>query len=80
MEHAGEYLEAPVLGSKGVVEKGELVIMAAGAERLFQRAQSGLNAMGKKILYLGVWTYEFGNWLAHTYGCVCSHFYLFPDC
>ena len=59
MEHGGEYLEAPVLGSKGVVEKGELVIMAAGSERLFERAQNGLNAMGKKILYLGVW-----NWLA----------------
>jgi 3-hydroxyisobutyrate dehydrogenase-like beta-hydroxyacid dehydrogenase len=52
-EAGGQFLEAPVSGSKKPAEDGTLVILAAGDRPLFDQAHPALEAMGKKILYLG---------------------------
>ncbi len=49
----GHYLEAPVSGSKKPAEDGTLIILAAGDRELFEQAKPALEAMGKKILFLG---------------------------
>jgi 3-hydroxyisobutyrate dehydrogenase-like beta-hydroxyacid dehydrogenase len=49
----GLFLEAPVSGSKKPAEDGTLVILAAGDRPLFDQAQPALEAVGKKIVYLG---------------------------
>lgn len=47
------FLEAPVSGSTPQAQTGELVIMAAGDENLYQQLDAAFSAMGKKHLYLG---------------------------
>lgn len=47
------FLEAPVSGSTPQAQAGELVIMAAGDEMLYQQLDEAFTAMGKKHLYLG---------------------------
>lgn len=49
----GLFLEAPVSGSKKPAEDGTLVILTAGDRPLFDQAHPALEAMGKKIVYLG---------------------------
>ncbi len=49
----GQYLEAPVSGSLPQARAGELVIMAAGDEALWQAVQPAFAVMGKKSVYLG---------------------------
>lgn len=51
------FLEAPVAGSRKPAEDGTLTIMTAGDRYLYDTALPILEAMGKKILYLG----ETGN-------------------
>lgn len=47
------FLEAPVAGSRKPAEDGALTIMAAGDRALYDQALPLLEAMGKKILFLG---------------------------
>ncbi|MFA6686830.1 MAG: NAD(P)-dependent oxidoreductase [Desulfuromonas sp.] len=47
------FLEAPVSGSVPQAEAGELVIMCAGDENLYDDLRATLDVLGKKHLYLG---------------------------
>jgi glyoxylate/succinic semialdehyde reductase len=47
------FLEAPVAGSRKPAEDATLTIMAAGDRALYDTALPALEAMGKKILFLG---------------------------
>jgi len=55
----GRFLEAPVSGSKGPAEQGQLIFLCAGDEALFSDpvTKTALDLMGKKSFYLG----EVGN-------------------
>jgi 3-hydroxyisobutyrate dehydrogenase len=53
-EDAGvELVDAPVLGTKGPAEQGELVILASGPERARQRLEPVFEAIGKRTMWLG---------------------------
>ncbi|KAI8472738.1 MAG: 6-phosphogluconate dehydrogenase [Monoraphidium minutum] len=47
------FLEAPVSGSKGPAEQGQLIFLCAGDRALFDAAAGPLDVMGKKAFYLG---------------------------
>ncbi len=47
------FLDAPVSGMEARAKEGSLTIMAGGEEEIFQRVRPALEAMGKKILYVG---------------------------
>lgn len=47
------FMEAPVSGSKGPAEQGQLIFLCAGDEQLFEAAAGPLDVMGKKSFYLG---------------------------
>lgn len=49
----GRFVEAPVSGSKGPAIAGQLVILAAGDESLYEEAAPLFDVMGKKRLHLG---------------------------
>lgn len=49
----GQYLEAPVSGSLQPAKDGQLVIMAAGDQTLWDQVQPAFDVMGKKSLFLG---------------------------
>lgn len=52
LARGGRYLEAPVSGSKGPAEAGQLVFLCGGPEDLFQSLAPALDAMGKaRFLY-----------------------------
>lgn len=48
-----EMLDAPVSGGVVGAREGTLTFMCGGTEATFSRAQSALNAMGKKTIYCG---------------------------
>ena len=48
-----EFLDAPVVGSKGPATSGELVILVGGLPQTLERARPLLNAMGKTIIHAG---------------------------
>ena len=48
-----QFLEAPVAGSRKPAEDGTLTIMTAGDRELYDRGLPLLQAMGKKLLFLG---------------------------
>ncbi|XP_065179246.1 cytokine-like nuclear factor N-PAC [Sycon ciliatum] len=52
-EKGGQFLEAPVSGSKKPAQTGQLVILTAGDQDLFDRATPAFRAMGKSHYYLG---------------------------
>lgn len=52
-ERGALFLEAPVAGSRKPAEDATLTIMAAGDRPLYDAALPALEAMGKKILFLG---------------------------
>ena len=52
-EEGGRYLEAPVSGSKQPAESGDLIIMAAGNQELYEMARPAFAIMGKADFYLG---------------------------
>lgn len=54
----GQYLEAPVSGSKGPAEQGQLIFLAAGDEELFERVQHPLEVM-RSCTSLSGWWWEF---------------------
>ena len=47
------YLEAPVSGSKGPAEAGQLIFLTSGDEEVRAAASADLDAMGKKTFYFG---------------------------
>jgi 3-hydroxyisobutyrate dehydrogenase-like beta-hydroxyacid dehydrogenase len=47
------FLEAPVSGSKGPAEQGQLIFLCAGDRPLFDAAAAPLDVMGKRAFYLG---------------------------
>jgi 3-hydroxyisobutyrate dehydrogenase len=48
IERAGaQFVEAPVLGSVGAVESGNLIVLAAGREEAIERARPVLQALGE---------------------------------
>ncbi|CAM8971203.1 unnamed protein product [Rhodiola kirilowii] len=49
----GHFLEAPVSGSKKPAEDGQLVILAAGEQSLYDEAIPAFDVMGKKSFFLG---------------------------
>jgi 3-hydroxyisobutyrate dehydrogenase len=61
MERCGELagdagltlVDAPVLGTRKPAEDGELVVMAAGAERVRDRIEHVFDAVGKRTMWLG---------------------------
>lgn len=52
-DKGARFLEAPVSGSKKPAEDGNLIILAAGDEEVYQDALSAFEAMGKKSVFLG---------------------------
>lgn len=52
-ERGGRYLEAPVSGSKGPAETGNLIILAAGDKGLYDEVLPAFDVMGKMSLHLG---------------------------
>jgi 3-hydroxyisobutyrate dehydrogenase-like beta-hydroxyacid dehydrogenase len=52
-EAGGEYLEAPVLGSRPEAGSGTLIVMAAGPEPLFRHCLPLLQCLGKEVEHLG---------------------------
>lgn len=49
----GQFLEAPVSGSKGPAEQGQLIFLTAGDKELFDRVKGPLDVMGKASFFLG---------------------------
>ena len=47
------FLEAPVSGSKGPAEQGQLIFLTAGDEQLYHACSPALDVMGKAKFYLG---------------------------
>ena len=52
-DEGGRYLEAPVSGSKKPAEDGDLIILTAGDESLYNEVGPAFDVMGKKRLFLG---------------------------
>jgi glyoxylate/succinic semialdehyde reductase len=52
-ERMGEYLEAPVLGSKIPAREATLTVLSAGDEKVFERSRDILSCFGEKIFYMG---------------------------
>lgn len=50
---AAGYVEAPVFGSRGPAEQGNLVILSAGDPGLLRPLQAVFDAVGKKTVYCG---------------------------
>lgn len=55
VKRGGTFLEAPVSGSKGPAEQGQLIFLCAGDQPLFSSdtVQTAFSLMGKKSFYLG---------------------------
>lgn len=49
----GRFLEAPVIGNKHLAKTGQLVILAAGDQTLYEDCDSCFRAMGRHIFHLG---------------------------
>lgn len=48
-----EYVDAPVLGTKGPAEEGQLVVLASGPEGPRERLEPFFDAVGKRTIWLG---------------------------
>ncbi|KAG5175322.1 2-hydroxy-3-oxopropionate reductase [Tribonema minus] len=51
--NGGDFLEAPVSGSKGPAAAGQLIFLCGGSEPLFERVKGELELMGKASFLLG---------------------------
>jgi 3-hydroxyisobutyrate dehydrogenase len=47
------FVDAPVLGTRGPAERGELVVLASGPEEALDACAAALDAMAKEVLRLG---------------------------
>jgi 3-hydroxyisobutyrate dehydrogenase-like beta-hydroxyacid dehydrogenase len=52
-EAGGEYLEVPVLGSIPEAQAGQLIVMAAGPEPVYQHCLLMLRCLGKEVEHVG---------------------------
>ena len=52
-EHAVEFVDAPVLGTKEPAEQGKLVVMASGPERLRDRLGPIFDAVAQRTMWVG---------------------------
>jgi 3-hydroxyisobutyrate dehydrogenase len=52
-ERGVDFLDAPVLGTKGPAQEGKLVVLASGPERTRERVQPIFDAVGQKTLWVG---------------------------
>jgi 3-hydroxyisobutyrate dehydrogenase len=52
-EHGVEFVDAPVSGSDGPAQAGELIVLASGPPKLHSRLQPIFDAIGRKTLRLG---------------------------
>jgi 3-hydroxyisobutyrate dehydrogenase len=52
-EHGIDVLEAPVTGGVHLAARGEITVLAGGSEALFQKHRLALEAIGKKIFFMG---------------------------
>lgn len=48
-----ERLDTPVVGSKDLASKGELIVLVGGNNEVFQKYEKFLNDLGKAVIYLG---------------------------
>lgn len=46
-------LDTPVVGSKDLASKGELIILVGGSHKVFEKYEKFLKELGKSIIYLG---------------------------
>ena len=53
IEAGGEYLEAPVLGSIPEARSGQLIVMAAGPDPIYQHCLLMLRCLGKEVEHIG---------------------------
>ncbi len=53
LKKGAHFLEAPVLGSVPLAEKGMLTILVSGDENIFKELQGLFSVLGKEIFYLG---------------------------
>ena len=51
--HGAKFIDAPVTGSRGQAESGQLTFLVGGSEETLHAATPVLKAMGKEIVYLG---------------------------
>jgi 3-hydroxyisobutyrate dehydrogenase-like beta-hydroxyacid dehydrogenase len=52
-ESGAAYLDAPVLGSTGAAEQGQLLFLVGGAEEILARCRPALERLGRRILHVG---------------------------
>jgi 3-hydroxyisobutyrate dehydrogenase len=53
-EHHGlQFVDAPVLGTKGPAEQGELVVLASGPEELHERLAPIFDVVGRRTMWVG---------------------------
>ena len=52
-KHGVELVDAPVSGSDGAARAGELIVLASGSDRVQERVQPLLDAVGRRTLWLG---------------------------
>jgi 3-hydroxyisobutyrate dehydrogenase len=52
-KHGNDYLDAPVSGSVRQAQEGELVILAGGTAKSYERATPVLRHLGKLVVHLG---------------------------
>ena len=67
----GAYLEAPVSGSKGPAEAGQLIFLAGGDRALFEHAQPALDVLGKAAFFLGPARSPYPCSPRPLWGCSC---------
>jgi len=48
-----ERLDVPVVGSNDLAQKGELILLVGGDERVFRKYEEFLKEIGKTVIYLG---------------------------
>ncbi|AAM04058.1 TPA: NAD(P)-dependent oxidoreductase [Methanosarcina acetivorans] len=48
-----ERLDTPVVGSKDLASKGELIILVGGSQEVLRKHEKFLNKLGKSVIYLG---------------------------
>ena len=46
-------LDTPVVGSKDLALKGDLIVLVGGSSEVFQKYEKFLNEIGKTVIYLG---------------------------
>jgi 3-hydroxyisobutyrate dehydrogenase len=53
VQHGVSYVDAPVLGTKGPAEQGQLMVLASGPDEVRERCEPVFGAVGGKSVWLG---------------------------